>query len=105
MLYFQDYTMQQYYEPLYYPSNALTCIKCMVIINITYIKTAPTCFGSRGNNPQGANVSTWLKLQIWFDDSCPYKCGKYYGGIRRHNTDHIRMDKHRRTIFVILARY
>ena len=45
-------------QPLYYPSNALTCIKCMVIRNIKNIKLAPTCFGSRRNHPQGANVST-----------------------------------------------
>ena len=53
-----DYTVHHYYQPLYYPTNTLTCIKCMVIKNIKNIKTAPTCFGSRGNHPQGANVST-----------------------------------------------
>ena len=46
------------YQPLYYPTNALICIKCTVIKNIKNIKTAQTCFGSRRNHPQGANVST-----------------------------------------------
>ena len=54
----RDYTVHQYYQPLYYPNNALSCIKCTVIKNITNIKTAPTCFGSRRNHPQEANVST-----------------------------------------------
>jgi len=46
------------YKPLYYPNNALTRIKCMVIKNIKIIENAPTCFGSRRNHPQGANFST-----------------------------------------------
>ena len=53
----------------------------MVIKSNKNIKTAPTCFGSRRNNHQGANVSIQLKLQIWFDGSCPYERGQYYGGV------------------------
>jgi len=32
-----DYTVHQYYQPPYYPTNALTCIKLMVIKNILKI--------------------------------------------------------------------
>ena len=53
------------HQPLYYPTNALTCIKCMVIKNIKNIKTAPPCFGSRRNHPQEANVCSLRMVPAW----------------------------------------
>ena len=36
------------------------------------IKPAPTYFGSRRNHHQGAEVSVYLKLQVWFQRICWY---------------------------------
>ena len=33
----RDYTVHLYYQPLYYLTNALTFIKCMVIKNTLYL--------------------------------------------------------------------
>ena len=33
-------------------------------------KTAPTCFGLQGNHPQGAKVSTWLKITHLVNSIC-----------------------------------
>ena len=121
-----DYTVHQYYQPLYYPTNALTCIKSMVIKNEKY-KNCSDMFRFT-QEPSSVSkcqylakitdmVRRCLSIRMWSVLPCrkglsltvPSYTVHYthaqQARICRHNTDHIRMDKHRRTIFVILARY
>jgi hypothetical protein len=82
----------------------------MILKNtLKIIKSAPTCFGSRRNHHQGAEVCVELKLQVWFDSICLYVHCQCYGGIRicisRHSTGNAHINKHSGTIPVILARH
>ena len=54
---FHGYAVHQWYQSLYYPTNA-QCENVELLKRIKIIKAAPTCFGLKGNHHQGATTST-----------------------------------------------
>jgi len=60
-------SVHQLYQTLYYPTNAHNAKNVDLLKYIKIMKAAPTCFGLQRNHHQGATVSTYLKLQAWFN--------------------------------------